>query len=281
MSIYKDTSIRDKLLSKLEEFEPSADYEWPPTIETAWDDRPKKLHVHSDNYIKLYDIINNRDVLYNHADNLLRTYNTLLEIMNRLYKNREFIKVNYDRYKHNCVLYGLRLDILRCRFRGEEGGQYHHDYFCMRDLPRLECRYGYIENLTYMKNGTPDYRAESKFGNEHEIKIMTRNIICCTEKQLLKFDRNVNILTYRRDDSDFLINSVGAKFDNHIKFGDIYDSMLKNRIIFPHKFGNKLLDRSLTSYQIVVDGSRQKARSIIEKRHMEERHHTGNYLGIK
>ncbi len=282
MEIYKDIPIVNDLLSKLEEFEPNDRYEWPLNIETAWDDRPRKLYIHSENYIKLYDIINNRDILYNHADNMLRTNRTLSEIIDRLSKNRKFIKENYseenhEKYKHICVLFGLRLDILRCRLRGEEGGQYHHDYFCLRDLPRLKCKYGHIKNLTYMRNGTPDYRAESIFGNEYEIKIMTRNIICFTESQLLNFDRNVNILTYKRDDSSFLINSVGAEFDNHIKFGDLYDSMLKNRVIFPHKFGGVLLNKRLSIYQIVVDGSRYKARSIIEKRYNEERHYAKNY----
>lgn len=270
MTIYKDKSITNDLLSKLEEFEPNDKYEWPPTIETAWDDRPKKLYVHSENYIKLYDIITNRDILYNHADNMLRTYNTLSEIMNRLSKNRQFIKINRELYKHNCTLYGLRLDILRCRIRGESGGQYHHDYFCMRDLPIFGCRYGHIENLTYMKNGTPDYKAESIFGNEYELKFMTRNTLCFTKKQLQQFNRNVNILTYKRDDSIFLINSVGARFDNHIKFGDIYDSLLKNRIIFPHKIGNKLLDNTHMIYRIIVVDSPEGARSIIKNRYMEE-----------
>lgn len=270
MTIYKDRSITNDLLSKLEEFEPKDKYEWPLTIETAWDDRPKKLYVHSDNYIKLYDIINNSDVLYNHEDNLLRTHNTLSEIMNRLSKNREFIKINYDRYKHNCVLYGLRLDILRCKLRGESGAQYHHDYFSMRDLPRLGCRYGHIENLTYMKNGTPDYRAESLFGNQHEYKFMTRNIICCTKDQLRLFDRNVNIFTYKRVDSISRINHVGAEFDNHIKFGDMYGAILKNKIHFQHKFGDKLLDNKLMVYQITVDGSEEVARSIIKQRYERE-----------
>lgn len=258
MAIYKNRSIREGLLTKLEELEPSSEFSKFSGVE-KWDE----LYEHSDNYFKLYSIIKN------YGDDLPYIHGTLLDIMNRLFKNREFIKTDYDKYRHNCKLYNLRLSILERRLKHESGGQYHHDYFCMRDLPKLGCRYGCIENLTHMRNGTPDYRAESIFGSEHEIKIITRNIICFTRDQLLTFDRHVNILTYKRADSP-RINSVGAEFDNHIKFGDMYDALLKNKIYFSHKFGNRLLDSKLMIYQVTVEGSSDIARSIIKNRHMDE-----------
>lgn len=237
MTIYKNRPIRDELLSKLEEFEPNSEFSKFSGIE-KWDE----LRQHSDNYFKLYGIIKN------YGNDLPYIYNTLSDIMNRLFKNREFIKTDYAKYKHNCKLYNLRLSILECKLKRESGGQYHHDYFCMRDLPKFGCIYGNIENLMYMKNESPDFIAESKFGKEWEIKMMTRNKITFTHSQLEKFNRNFNILIYRKVEPNLYIgriNHVGAEFHNHIKFGDIYDVSLDRKSYFPHKIGNRLLDNIL------------------------------------
>lgn len=260
MTAYKNRSIRDELLHRLEEFEPNSKFSEFYGIE-KWDD----LHQHSDNFFKLYNIIKNygKDLPYMH--------NILLNIINRLFKNREFIKTDYNRYKHNCKLYNLRLSILECRLNNESGGQYHHDYFSMRDLPKFGCVYENIINLMNMKNGSPDFIVETIFGKEWEIKMMIRNKLTFTHSQLEKFNRDVNILIYRKVEPNLYIhkiNHVGAEFHNHIKFGDVLDVLLENKSYFQHKFGNRLLDNMPIIYQIDVEDSPENAKYIIKNRYI-------------
>ena len=262
MIIYKDRSIYEQLLSKLEEFEPSSKFSQFSGIE-KWDE----LRQHSDNYFKLYNIIKN------YRNDLSYIHNTLYEIINRLSKNLEFIKTDYDRYKHNCKFYNLRLNILECRLQHESGGQYHHNYFSTRDLPKFGCRYGHIDNLMHMKNGSPDFVAESKFGNEWEIKMMTGNKITFTHTQLEKFNKNCNVLIYRKIEPNSYIhrlNHVGAEFHNHIKFGDVYDVLLEKKSYFSHKVGDRLYDNIPIIYQIEVEDSLESAKSIIKNRYIQE-----------
>ena len=253
MIIYKNRCTYDELLSKLEEFEPNSKF----SEDMGWDGLP----IHSKIYYKLYNIIKN----YNYINDLPYIREILSQIMNGLIKN--------PRHEYIYKFYNSRLCILECRLQHESGGQYHHDYFCMRDLPKLGCIYANIENLMYMKNGSPDFKAESIFGNEWEIKIIAGNKIIFTHSQLEKFNRNVNLLIYRRTEPNAYvhrINHVGAVFHNHIKFGDIYDALLDKKSYFPHKFGNRLLDNIPIIYQIDVEDSLESAKSIIECRYRQE-----------
>lgn len=268
MPVYKDRSVSDELLSKLELFESSDCYKWPLTIETAWEqtDEQRSKSVHSDNYVKLYDII---DENKNNYDNLLRIRNILSDIIDKLSKNRNFIETDYDRYKYNRELYSLRLDILRLRLKGERLNTCQHDYLGMEWLPKFGCKYVDIKNLTDYRDGTPDFRAVSSFGNEWEVKIVKGNVIYFTRLQLERFKKDVNILifkTVRYSSRMNTINNIGCEFHNHIKFSDIYDAVLGNKNHFQHKFGDRLLGGYVT-YKIHVADSEDSAKHILENRY--------------
>ncbi len=263
MIIYENRRIRDELLSKLEEFEPSSKF----SKSVGWDELP----IHSDNYFKLYSIINN------YESDLSYLRHTLLEIIDKLSKSRKFIERDYGKYTHYCRLYNLRLSILECRLQYGSGGRYHHEYFAMEYLPMLGCKPGQIHNLMGEKNGSPDFKAESIFGNEWEIKMITGNKIAFTRLQLKKFNRNVNILIYRIVESHSY-NHIGAKFHNHIKFGDIYDVLLEKKSYIRCKIGNKLLNNIPVVYQITAEDSSDSAKSIIKNRYIQEEYRTNSHI---
>lgn len=268
MSIYKDRSIINELLSQLEVFEPSECYRWPPTIETAWDQPTSEIskRLHSDNYIKLYDIINEHK---NNFNNLLYMRDVLPEIMDKLSKNRNFIKTDYDRYKYYCLLHGLKLDILGRKLKGERLNTCLHDYLGMEWLPKFGCKYMDIKNLTGYRDGTPDFRAVSSYGNEWEVKVATGNNIYVTRLQLKCFKKDVNILifkTVRYGSRMNRIYNIDCEFHNHVKFGDICDVILERKSNFQHKIGNRLLGGPVT-YQIHVSDSEESAKSILENRY--------------
>lgn len=268
MPVYKDRSVSDELLSKLEMFEPSDYYKWPPTIETAWEQTEEQISksVHSDNYIKLYDII---DEHKNNFNNLPYMRNILSDIIDKLSKNRNFIETDYDRYKYNRELYSLRLDILRLRLKGERLNTCLHDYLGMEWLPKFGCKYVDIQNLTCYRDGTPDFRAVSSFGNEWEVKVVIGNVIYFTRLQLERFKKDVNILifkTVRYSSNMNTINNIGCEFHNHVKFSDICDVVLGKKSHFQRKIGNRLLGGYVT-YQIHVADSEDGAQSILANRY--------------
>jgi hypothetical protein len=248
MAIYENRDIRESLLFKLEEFEPSSKF----SDCMGWDGKS----IHSDTYYKLYDIITN------YRNDLQYIHDLLSQVMKRCSGAHEY-------YRKLC---NLRLSILECRLRRACVETYQQDYLGMKDLPKFGCKHKDIENLTGYRNGTPDFRAVSPFGNEWEIKVIIGNRIVFTRAQLDNFDQNVNILVYRKAEYSSHIDRVrhvGCKFHNHIKFGDICNVLLGKKSYFEHKIGNKLLDYARIVYHISVEDSQYGATSIMVHRYQQ------------
>ena len=251
MAIYENRNIRDDLLFKLEGFEPSSKF----SDCMGWDGKSN----HSDTYYKLYDIITN------YGNDLQYIYDLLSQVM-----KRSTGACGYDR-----KLCNLRLSILECRLQRICVETYQQDYLGMKDLPKFGCKHEDIENLTGCRNGTPDFRAASPFGNEWEIKVAIGNRIVFTRAQLDQFKKDVNILVYRKAEYSSHVDRVrhvGCKFHNHVKFADVCNVLLGKNSYFEHKIGHKLLDYDRIVYHIYVEDSPDDATSIMTHRYQRECH---------
>lgn len=249
MAIYINRDVYDELLFKLEEFEPNSKF----SDCMGWDGK----RVHSDIYYKLYNIIKN------YINDLPYIQDILLEAMKRPTENCEY----------NRKLCNLRLNILECRLQYKCVETYQQDYIGMKYLPKFGCKHEDIVNLTGSRNGTPDFRASSPFGEEWEIKVAIGNRIIFTYAQIDKFNKDVNILVYKKVEYNSHIDRirhVGCRFHNHIKFNDVYDVLLGKKSYFQQKIGNRLVNNNPIIYKIHVEDSPESAKSIIQHRYKRE-----------